>query len=383
MSLGETWDDEMEDTAGVAVVFGGLEDPRIERLKLYPLREILFLALVAVMAGVRSWRGAETFGEDRLDWLRKFMPFNEGIPSHQTIGRVFSLLKPSTMEVAFTQFMMTMTGKPADQIVALDGKTLRRSFDKASSQKPLHILNAVATENGLTLGQRLVDCKTNEITAVPELLDILNLKAATITADALNTQKAIAEKIVSQGNDYLLPAKGNQKALLEEIQREFITSEFDNTSKMNKQVVEKDHGRIDTRTYFVLPAQNLDASQNWKGLKSIGMAITESERAGKVTKEVRYYIASFLPDVERFAKAARGHWAIENGLHWTLDVTFREDESRVRKDHAPTNFSLIRKLALNLLRADKTVRKSIPQKMIKASVNPAYHEMLLRVEGFK
>jgi predicted transposase YbfD/YdcC len=286
------------------------------------------------------------------------------------------------MEVTFTQFMMAMTGKKADQIVALDGKTLRRSFDKASSQKPLHIVNACATENGLTLGQLLVDCKTNEITAVPELLDSLNLKGATITADALNTQKTIAEKIVSQGNDYVLPAKGNQKALLAEVQDAFKSAEFDPTSKLNKQVVEKGHGRIDTRTYFVLSAQNLDATQDWKGLQSIGMAITESVRTGKVTKEVRYYIASFQPDVERFAKAVRGHWAVENGLHWTLDVTFREDESRVRKDHAPRNFSLIRKLALNLLRADKTVRKSITQKMIKASVDPAYHETLLRVEGF-
>lgn len=382
MEFEDELNDEMEDAADVGVIFEGLEDPRVERKKLYPLREILFLTLVAVMAGIKGWRGVETFGEGRLDWLRKFMPFKEGIPSHQTIGRVFSLLNPSTMEVTFTQFMMAMTGKKADQIVALDGKTLRRSFDKASSQKPLHILNACATENGLTLGQLLVDCKTNEITAVPELLDTLNLKGATITADALNTQKAIAEKIVSQGNDYVLPAKGNQKALLTEVQDGFKSAEFDPTSKQNKQVVEKGHGRIDTRTYFVLSAQNLDASQDWKGLQSIGMAITESVRSGKVTKEVRYYIASFQPDVERFAKAVRGHWAVENGLHWTLDVTFREDESRVRKDHAPRNFSLIRKLALNLLRADKTVRKSITQKMIKASVDPAYHETLLRVEGF-
>ena len=382
MEFEDDLNDEMEDAADVGVIFEGLEDPRVERKKLYPLREILFLTLAAVMAGIKGWRGVETFAEGRLDWLRKFMPFKEGIPSHQTIGRVFSLLNPSTMEVTFTQFMMAMTGKKADQIVALDGKTLRRSFDKASSQKPLHILNACATENGLTLGQLLVDCKTNEITAVPELLDTLNLRGATITADALNTQKAIAEKIVSQGNDYVLPAKGNQKALLEEVQDGLKSAEFDPTSKLNKQVVEKGHGRIDTRTYFVLPGQNLDASQDWKGLQSIGMAITESARSGKVTKEVRFYIASFRPDVERFAKAVRGHWAVENGLHWTLDVTFREDESRVRKDHAPRNFSLIRKLALNLLRADKTVRKSITQKMIKASVDPAYHETLLRVEGF-
>lgn len=373
---------EIEEQDSIAVVFDGLDDPRIDRKKRYPLKEIFFLSLCAVVIGVKSWRGVETFGKERLEWLRIFMPFAEGIPSHQTIGRVFSLVKPSVMERAFVQLMSAVTGKPPNQIVALDGKTLRRSFDKVSAQSPLHILNACATENGLSLGQLQVDCKSNEITAVPELLDALDLKGATITADALNTQKTIAEKIVRQGNDYVLPVKGNQKLLQEEIIAALDANSIDSSSEYFKQVVDKDHGRLETRSYFVQPAVALDASLDWNGLQSIGIAVTESDRAGKITRETRHYIMSFPPDVERFSRAVRGHWAVENKLHWTLDMTFREDECRVRKDHAPTNFSLVRKLALNLLRADKTCKKSVPQKMIRASLNQDYHESIMRASGF-
>lgn len=366
----------------VNVIFGSLEDPRLDRKKLYPLSEIMFLCLSAVLIGVKSWRGVETFGNERLEWLQTFMPFLEGIPSHQTIGRVCSIVKPSAMEKAFIQFMSSATGKKPDQIIALDGKTLRGSFDKAASQKPLHILNACATENGLTIGHLLVDKKTNEITAVPELLDMLDLKNVTITADALNTQKNIAEKIISQGNDYVLPVKGNQKNLQNEVTTKFSSIEFKKEDANFKYSIEKEHGRIDRRFYSVLPLVGLNEVLEWKGVKSIGTATTETEKNGKISSETRYFICSFEPDVERFAKAVRSHWAIENKLHWTLDVTFREDESRVRKDHAPVNFSLIRKLALNLHRAEKSTNKSVPQKMIKASLNPSYHEKLLKSCGF-
>jgi predicted transposase YbfD/YdcC len=366
----------------VEVVFDGLEDPRIDRHKLYPISEIFFLTLAASLVGVRSWRGAETFGIERLEWLRGFFPFEEGIPSHQTIGRVFSLVKPAILERAFVQFMTAATKKSPEQIIALDGKTLRGSFDKAKGQKALHILNACAIENGLSLGQLTVGEKTNEITAVPELLDILDLKNATITTDALNTQKDIAQKVISSNNDYVLPVKGNQKNLLEEIQQEFETTVANIDGINFLETTEKGHGRIDKRTYTSLPAAHLHAFSGWPGLQSIGMAVTESQRGEKTTREVRYYIISFLPDVKRFANAVRGHWGVENKLHWSLDVTFGEDASRIRKDHAPVNFSLVRKLALNLMRNEKTCRKSIPQKMIKASLNPDYHTLLLKSGGF-
>jgi predicted transposase YbfD/YdcC len=279
--------------------------------------------------------------------------------------------------------MVFQTGKSADQIVALDGKTLRGSFDKALGQKALHILNACAVKNGLSLGQTLVDCKTNEITAVPELLDMLDLHGSTITMDALNTQKSVVEKIIDSGNDYVLPVKDNHKNFHEEIQQEFDLNPIEKDSNLFKETVEKGHGRIDQREYRVLGIQNLTTRTTWKGLQSIGMATTTSTRGEKTSCETRYYIMSFSENVKRFSEAARGHWAVENSLHWTLDVTFREDGSRVRKDHAPVNFSLVRKLALNILRGNKSSKKSIPQKMIRAALNKEYHESLLRLTGFK
>jgi predicted transposase YbfD/YdcC len=369
----------------LTVIFDNLEDPRLERHKLYPLGEILFLVLAAVTARALSWRGVETYGEERLFLLRNFMPFEHGIPSHQTIGRVFSLVKPKVFEVAFIQFMCFMTKKPPEQIVALDGKTLRGSFDKAKGQTPLHILNACAVDNGLALGQAIVDSKTNEITVVPELLKMLDLHGATITTDALNTQKNIAEQIVKSENNYVLPVKDNHKELREEVEEKFSFTPVNRINKQAvKETVDKEHGRIDERFYHVLQVnlEELKKCSEWPGIKSIGMTTTQSTRGEKTSIETRYYIMSFLPDVERFAAAVRGHWRVENSLHWTLDVTFREDESRVRKDHAPANFSLVRKLAMNILRAEKSIKKSIPQKMIKAALNPEYQEFLLRSAGF-
>ncbi len=372
-----------EKTTDLKVMFDELEDPRIARHRLYPLGEIFFLVLCAVLIGITSWRGVETFGLERLEWLRKFKPFKEGIPSHQTIGRVFSLVKPRILEVAFIQFMSAATGKPPNQIVALDGKTLRGSFDKAIGQKPLHLLNACAIKNGIALGQVLVDSKTNEITAVPELLDMLDLHAATITTDALNTQKNIAEKIVNSKNDYVLPVKDNHKNLRSEIEEKFNAAPLNQRDPNSfKITTEKGHGRIDEREYRVLGIEELTEILKWTGVKSIGRATTTSMRGEKTSSETRYYIMSFLPDVERFSEAARGHWGVENALHWTLDVTFREDGSRVRKDYAPENFSLVRKLALNILRSESSIKKSIPQKMIKAALSKDYHELLLRLTGF-
>lgn len=206
------------------VTFDGVEDPRVNRTKLYPVQEILFLTLAAVICGVQSWCGVEEFGKDRIDWLRKYLPFEHGIPAHDTIGRIFSLLKPTSVVKAYMQFMSTLFNKPEGEIIALDGKTLRRSFDKASDQKPLHILNAWAVNSGLALGQLLVNGKTNEITAVPELLDIIDVRGATITTDALNTQKAIAKKIIEKDANYALPVKDNHKNLKGSIELAFDTA---------------------------------------------------------------------------------------------------------------------------------------------------------------
>ena len=363
------------------VSFGEIDDPRMNRAKRHPLSEILFLILAAVICGVQSWCGVEEFGHDRLEWLRKYFPYANGIPSHDTIGRVMSLLKPAAVVKVYAQFLSKLFNKPEGEIIALDGKTLRRSFDKASSQAPLHVLNAWAVKSGLTLAQLAVDDKTNEITAVPEILDILDIRHATITTDALNTQKNIADKIIEKGGDYALPVKGNHKTLREDIELAFDTTREDRADKSAyKETTDKGHGRVEVREYRVLSPEGIEGADEWKGLKAIGKAVTEVFSKDKTSREERYYILSFK-DVSRFAEVARGHWGVENCLHWVLDVTFREDECRVRTDHAPNNFSAIRKMALNFLRAEKSNRLSIPMKQAKASRKTEYLDRILASGG--
>lgn len=362
------------------VSFNDIEDPRIDRTKKFNISEIMFLILSSVICGVESWRGVEDYGKDRIDWLRKFLPYEHGIPSHQTIGRVMSLLKPAAVTKAFVDFMTTLLPNSNTEIIALDGKTLRRSFDKATGQKAIHILNAWAIESGVSLGQIKVDSKTNEITAVPDLLEIIDIKNATIVADALNTQKSIAAKIVSKGADYALPVKGNHKLLEKEIQDAFNSISLNDTNPdMQFETIEKGHGRIETRKYSIMSADFLSQKSEWEGLKFIGRAVNETFRDGKDVSETRYYLLTFS-GAQRFAKVVRGHWGIENKLHWVLDVTFREDDCRVRKDNAPENFSTIRKLALNLLRAEKSTKLSNPRKQARASRIPEYLTKILNVK---
>jgi predicted transposase YbfD/YdcC len=367
----------MHDLDTLNAHFDNVEDPRINRTKLHSIQEILFLILAAVICGVQSWCGVEEFGKDRIEWLRKYYPYENGIPSHDTLGRVMSLVKPTSIVKAYMQFMASLFQKPEGEIIALDGKTLRRSFDKASGQKPLHILNAWAVKAGLAIGQLAVDSKTNEITAVPELLDMIDVRHATITTDALNTQKSIAEKIINKGADYALPVKDNHKNLKEEIELAFDTSAYSREdSEGFLETTDHGHGRVEVGRYSSLPAGLIASGEEWPGLKAIGKAETEVFKGEVSTSETRYSILSFT-DIQHFSESVRGHWGVENKLHWVLDVTFREDDSRVRTDHAPSNFSSIRKLALNLLRAEKTSGLSIPMKQAKASRRTEYLDKIL------
>jgi len=343
----------------ILAAFDSITYPRVERTKAYPIGEIMFLILCAVLCGVESWRGVEDFGVDRLEWLRKYLPYQNGIPSHQTLGRVMSLIHPKCVNKAFVQFMASIFDKPEDEIISLDGKTLRRSFDKASGQKPLHLLNVWAVNAGLSLGQLKVDSKTNEITAVPEVLDLLDIKSGIFVTDALNTQKTIAKKIVSKGAGYAPPVKGNHKQLEENVELAFDTQNALPSDSLS--TVEKGHGRIETRTFSLISADCLEKKREWEGLKYLGQVVNETIRNGKKTEEKRLYLLTF-GDVKRFAEVVRGHWGIENSLHWVLDVTLGEDNCRVRKDHAPENFSTVRKLALNLLQQQAAGTLSIPRK---------------------
>lgn len=369
----------------LVVLFDEIEDPRIERSKKYPIGEIIFVVIFAALLGVESWRGTALLGSERIDLLRKFFPFINGVPSHQTIGRVFSILKPKSFEQFFNAWSANLHGSNNGKQIAFDGKCLRGSYDKNKGQKALHILNACAVENGITLAQIEVDEKTNEITAVPDMIDALNIKGAMISVDALNTQKNIAEKIIDSGANYTLALKGNHKNLNEDVSLLFDTTEIDLLEKKDEHFegCEKEHGRITTRIYDVIPVDlnNLKLSLNWKGLKSVGRVKTTTLKNEKETSETRYFLLSYN-GAKEFAKAARGHWGIENKLHWSLDVVYSEDESRKRADYAPRNYSLIRKFALNICRTFKE-KLSVPLFHIKNASNfDFFHSVLLR-SGFK
>lgn len=361
-------------------VFNDVDDPRMDRTKKHPISEILFLCLCGVICGAQSWCAIEEFGNDRINWLRKFFSFQNGVPSHDTIGRVMSIIDTHSLVKAYIQFMSSMLDKPEEEIIALDGKALRRSFDKKSGQKPIHILNAWAVNSGISIGCVEVDGKSNEITSVPELLDMIEVKGAIITADALNTQRNITEKIIEKGADFTLAVKKNQPKLYEEVVKDLETTHID---KENPDIYwethDKGHGREEHRKYTLLPIRTGSVASNWTGVKSIGKVESSVKSSKGITEETRYYILSF-DGPKAFADAVRGHWGVENSLHWSLDVVFREDECRVRKDNAPANFSTIRKLALNLLRKVKTSKASVPIKQQKANRNTDFLESILRLD---
>ncbi len=367
----------------LSVSFSGIEDPRVERSKKYPLCEILFLTIYAALCRVESWRGIEFVGNEKIDFLRKFFPFIQGIPSHQTIARVFSILKPKAFEDLFRCWSSLLHGSNEGRHIALDGKTLRGSGDKASAKKALHLLHACAVDSGLTLAQLEVGVKTNEITTVPEMIDVLDVKGAMISVDALNTQKEIAAKIIDAGANYTMALKGNHKTLNEHVEKIFEVA--DTAQKTEAHAFEetgKSHGRVVTRMYDVAPLNedvNLAQKNEWKGLAAVGRVKNTVWSNNKESLETRYYLLSYT-DGQTFAKTTRGHWMVES-LHWTLDVTFSEDASQKRKDHAPRNYALVRKFALNILKTFKG-KYSLPIARARAAISEQFMETILVGSGF-
>jgi predicted transposase YbfD/YdcC len=323
------------------------------------LGDILTLAVLAVIAGAEGWEDIEEFGHSKHAWLKQYLSLPNGIPSHDTISRVFRSLKPNEFNAALAQWMETLHEQLGFQQIAIDGKTLRRSHDRSSTQAALHLVSAWSVANQLVLGQEATDAKSNEITAIPKLLQILELKGAIVTIDAMGCQKEIARQIVDGGGDYVLAVKDNQPTLHAALQAYFLhlhETDFADCQVRRLTTLDDGHGRQERRTYYVtaLPESLQSFGNNWKQLTSIGQAINITVRDGKEVSDVRYFILSLPPQVKRFAAAVRGHWGIENCLHWTLDMTFREDESRIRKDHGPENFATIRRAALGLLKQDKS-----------------------------
>jgi predicted transposase YbfD/YdcC len=364
--------------------FDDLEDPRIDRTKLYPLIEILFIIICGMICGSDSWRDFVDFGESKLSYLRRFFPFKNGIPSKNTFARVMSAINVEQFKKCFLNWMKcTQVG--LKEVIAIDGKTLRRSFDNAKGQAALHLISAYATSLKLVLAQEKVADKSNEITAIPELLNVLAIKGAIISIDAMGCQKEIAKQIREKEADYVLSLKGNQGTLHQDVKL-FLESEIIKPNA--KQIafheeMDGEHSRIETRRYYVSEqTQWLTQKNEWKDLKSIAMVESIREMGDKVSIERRFYITSLAADAKLTAHAIRSHWAIENSLHWILDVTFREDDSRIREKSAVENIGLVRKIALNLLQSAKKKFKemSIRRLRKKAGWDDATLDLILQAD---
>ncbi len=358
--------------------FSSLEDPR--RIKkgnyLYPLQEILLLTISAVLSGFKDWTTIQTFGANKLDWLRQFYPYAEGIPSHDVLGKLFKRLNPDVFGQCFTDWINQVSELTKGEVVAIDGKSICGSADSDKPKSAVHIVSAYASDNRVCLGQKAVDSKSNEITAIPKLLELLTIKGCVVTIDAMGCQTEIVESIVKSEADYVLAVKGNQKELLEQVKKMFSIHKQVNTDEL----VDSGHGRIETRICQAIDDLTfMDDIGSWMKLQSV--VRVESERyfkkTGKTTKDVRYYISSLSANAQRINQIVRQHWAIENNLHWSLDVIFNEDSSLKKKDNSAQNFNIINKMALAILEKDDSVKLSKPRKMAKAALNDGYRTKLL------
>lgn len=360
--------------------FENLADPRIERTRVHDLFELVVVALCGTIAGADTWADIERFGNDRLAWLRTFLRLEGGVPSHDTFGRVFALLDPAGLVACIQQWLDDL-GREIGKHIAIDGKTLRGSGDKAAGRNPLHLVSAWASEARLTLGQVAVDSKSNEITAIPLLLELLDLKGATVTIDAMGCQKEIAAKIVAGHGDYVLALKGNQEKLHAAVDKAFTTAlEAEvRPSGMSRHVtMETNRGRQERREYTVLPApQSLPGMADWKGLATLVMVLRITQAHGQEKGAVSYFLSSLPPKVKTLAKVIRQHWSIESQLHWVLDVTFSEDASRIRKQHAPQTSAMLRRLAVSILSADTSLKDSLRGKRYRACLNTNTLERIL------
>ena len=369
--------------ASIGQHFADLEDPRVERTKRHKLLDILVIAICAVICGADDWVAIQEFGEAKLDWFKEFLDLPNGIPSHDTFGRVFARLDPDQFHSCFMNWIMAASELTKGQVIAIDGKTLRRSHDKTLGKGAIVMVSAWATANHLVLGQVKVDDKSNEITAVPELLRALDISGCIITTDAMGCQKEIASLAVEGKGDYVLALKDNHPLLSEDVQLLFDDledSRFRAYEYDVEQTVEKGHGRLETRQCWTISdptvLRGLRGTQEWSSLRCVAKVRARRTVDDKTTVEDRYYLSSLEGRAQQLLMATRTHWGIENSLHWVLDIAFREDESRVRKEHGAQNLATLRHIALNLLKQEKTSKIGIKNRRLKAGWSEQY---LLRI----
>ena len=360
--------------------FQDLNDPRVERTRKHPLINIVFIAVCGVLSGANSFAAIHEFGCDRRQWFARYLDLFNGIPSDDTFARVLARLDPGVFEKCLLSWMQAVQEASDQRLIAIDGKTLRGSYNKRDGKAAIHMVSAWASENKLSLGQVVVNEKSNEITAIPELLGLLDVSGALVTIDAMGCQKEIAAQIRQGGGDYVLAVKQNQPTLYERVEEAISAGlEQDAADLDEHQTVEAGHGRQETRTYTIfLAPEAVDPEGAWRDLCAVGMAITErTDSQGRCRLEARYYILSVLLSAKEFAEAVRGHWSIENHLHWQMDVSFRKDECRVRTDHAPVNLSVIRRFTLGLLKRETSCRRGIETKRLKCAASDEYREKAL------
>jgi predicted transposase YbfD/YdcC len=362
--------------------FASIPDPRSEHTRHHSLIDIISIAICAVICGADGWVAVETFGKAKQSWLQRYLALPNGIPSHDTFGRVFAALDTQSFQQHFVDWVRAVWPPEAGEVITVDGKTLRRSHDRGIGKEAIHLVSVWAQQSRLVLAQRAVDTKSNEIAAIPAILQLLDLHGCTVTIDAMGCQKAIASQIVRQGGEYALAVKENQEQLYSDIADTFryvADDEWVGVKHAHTRTIDAGHGRIETRDYWLITEADylgfLNPHDEWKNVGGIGMVVRQRTLGGVTSKETGYYLVSGQPTIERFATAVRGHWGIENQVHWVVDVTFNEDASRIRSGDGAPNFAVLRHIALNLLRHDKSAG-SIATKRFRAALDDSY---LLRV----